>query len=148
MGRGTEESGNCAGLLVAHVSRLELLSRRAGWCADLVAYAATGRRSRTTGATTDAGAGSGRRCASFALLSPFLSRLTPSARRRIATEIKLHKKINTITYDFYRSVTPLGEGAFAALSDTRAWSWKLLFVAEIACVPCPHSWPFLDFPWG
>ncbi|BGP00354.1 Zn(2)-C6 fungal-type transcription factor [Rhodotorula toruloides] len=54
---------------------------------------------------------------------------------RIATEIKLHKKINTITYDFYRSVTPLGEGAFAALSDTRAWSWKLLFVAEIAlCV--------------
>ncbi|GAA5905490.1 hypothetical protein JCM8208_004297 [Rhodotorula glutinis] len=54
---------------------------------------------------------------------------------RIATEIKLHKTINTATYDFYRSVTPLGEGAYALLADARAWSWKLLFVAEIAlCV--------------
>ncbi|BGP40977.1 hypothetical protein JCM10450v2_004982 [Rhodotorula kratochvilovae] len=54
---------------------------------------------------------------------------------RIATEIKLHKTINTATYDFYRSVTPLADGAYRLLADTRAWSWKLLFVAEIAlCV--------------
>ncbi|GAA5920215.1 hypothetical protein JCM6882_003925 [Rhodosporidiobolus microsporus] len=54
---------------------------------------------------------------------------------RIATEIKLHKTLNNATYDFYRSVTPLGEGAYAALRDTRAWSWKLVFVTDIAlCV--------------
>ncbi|GAA5824893.1 hypothetical protein JCM3770_005091, partial [Rhodotorula araucariae] len=54
---------------------------------------------------------------------------------RIATEIKLHKTINTVTYDFYRSVTPLSDGAYQLLADARAWSWKLLFVAEIAlCV--------------
>ncbi|GAA6023373.1 hypothetical protein JCM10207_002522, partial [Rhodosporidiobolus poonsookiae] len=54
---------------------------------------------------------------------------------RIATEIKLHKSLNSATYDFYRSVTPLGEGAYEALSDTRDWSWKLVFVTEIAlCV--------------
>ncbi|GAA5859893.1 hypothetical protein JCM8547_004376 [Rhodosporidiobolus lusitaniae] len=54
---------------------------------------------------------------------------------RIATEIKLHKTLNTATYDFYRSVTPLGEGAYDALSATREWSWKLIFVTEVAlCV--------------
>ncbi|GAA5835930.1 hypothetical protein JCM11251_006605 [Rhodosporidiobolus azoricus] len=54
---------------------------------------------------------------------------------RIATEIKLHKTINNATYDFYRSVTPLGEGAYAALKEMRAWSWKLVFVTDIAlCV--------------
>ncbi|GAA5965532.1 hypothetical protein JCM21900_004150 [Sporobolomyces salmonicolor] len=54
---------------------------------------------------------------------------------RIATEIKLHKTLNQATYDFYRSVTPLGEDAFQQLSDDRARSWKLLFVAETAfCV--------------
>ncbi|TKA51191.1 hypothetical protein B0A53_05655 [Rhodotorula sp. CCFEE 5036] len=51
---------------------------------------------------------------------------------RIATEIKLHKTINSLTYEFYRSVTPLGPGASDALNDARAWTWKLLFVAEIA----------------
>ncbi|BGP17123.1 hypothetical protein JCM10213_001122 [Rhodosporidiobolus nylandii] len=54
---------------------------------------------------------------------------------RIATEIKLHKTLNTATYDFYRDVTPLGDGAYEALSEARDWSWKLVFVTEVAlCV--------------
>ncbi|GAA5988027.1 hypothetical protein JCM10908_002033 [Rhodotorula pacifica] len=51
---------------------------------------------------------------------------------RIATEIKLNKTINSLTYEFYRSVTPLGPTASEALNTSRAWTWKLLFVAEIA----------------
>ncbi|GJN91304.1 hypothetical protein Rhopal_004323-T1 [Rhodotorula paludigena] len=54
---------------------------------------------------------------------------------RIATEIKLYRALNAANYDFYRSVTPLGDGAYQELADSRAWSWKLLFVTEIAlCV--------------
>lgn len=61
-------------------------------------------------------------------------------RSRIATEIKLDKTINSLTYEFYRSVTPLGPGASDALNDSRAWTWKLLFVAEIAYVSAPPGW--------
>ncbi|GAA6040025.1 hypothetical protein JCM8097_004744 [Rhodosporidiobolus ruineniae] len=54
---------------------------------------------------------------------------------RIATEIKLYKPLNPATFGFYHSVTPLGEGAFEALLQMRAWSWKLISVTEIAlCV--------------
>lgn len=97
----------------------------------------TGRRSKAIGATTEGGVGSDRQCKSLiANASLCLHALTPptlnSTCRRIATEIKLHKTINSLTYEFYRSVTPLGPGASDALNDARAWTWKLLFVAEIA----------------
>lgn len=59
--------------------------------------------------------------------------------RRIATEIKLYRALNAANYDFYRSVTPLSDGAYQELADSRAWSWKLLFVTEIACVFPPFS---------
>ncbi|GAA6064511.1 hypothetical protein JCM10212_004872 [Sporobolomyces blumeae] len=53
---------------------------------------------------------------------------------RIATEIKLHKTLNQVTYDFYRSVTPLGtdDDAFERLSEDRSRSWRLVAVAETA----------------
>ncbi|GAA5935525.1 uncharacterized protein JCM15063_001064 [Sporobolomyces koalae] len=51
---------------------------------------------------------------------------------RIATEIKLHKTLNQVTYDFYRSVTPLSDDAFQKLSDDRGRSWRLISVSETA----------------
>jgi hypothetical protein len=97
----------------------------------------TGRRSKAIGATTGGGVGSDRQCESPIAISSFLlhALIPPTLKstcRRIATEIKLHKTINSLTYEFYRSVTPLGPGASDALNDARAWTWKLLFVAEIA----------------
>jgi hypothetical protein len=56
----------------------------------------------------------------------------PGTGRRIATEIKLDKTLTESTHQFYRTVTPLPQNAFQSLSEDRARTWTLLFVAEIA----------------
>jgi hypothetical protein len=82
-------------------------------------------------------------CVDLPSFPPFCP-LTLLRYRRIATEIKLFKPLSRATYDFYRSVTPLGDDGFDALAETQAWTWKLVFVTDIAYVPhfCPI---FLSF---
>lgn len=51
---------------------------------------------------------------------------------RIATEIRMDKPLNELTYSHYRTVAGLPEQAFPLLAKDRARSWLLLGIAEIA----------------